>query len=179
VQRTFVFGRSNGTDLVPWTIKTDGGDGLAADPHRVSAAPGTGKTEIWHIKLNNQGSSHPVHIHFEEGQILYRGGKAPPPWEKYARKDVYRIGSLQDSTASVDVAIRFREFAGTYVEHCHNTQHEDKAMLLRWDVQNPGQTLAIPTPMPDWDGVQYDPSVYLPTAKTGDLDAKKSFVLPK
>jgi len=33
--------------------------------------------------------------------------------------------------------------------------------------------------MPDWDGVQYDPSVYLPTAKTGDLDAKKSFVLPK
>jgi FtsP/CotA-like multicopper oxidase with cupredoxin domain len=179
VQRTFVFGRSNGTDLVPWTIKTDGGDGLAADPHRVSAAPEIGKTEIWHIKLNNQGSSHPVHIHFEEGQILYRGGKAPPPWEKYARKDVYRIGGLPDSKDSVDVAIRFREFAGTYVEHCHNTQHEDKAMLLRWDIQNPGQTLAIPAPMPDWSGVQYDPSITLPTYKTGDLDAKKSFILPK
>jgi FtsP/CotA-like multicopper oxidase with cupredoxin domain len=179
VQRTFVFGRSNGTDLVPWTIKTDGGDGLPADPHRVSAAPGIGKTEIWHIKLNNSSSSHPVHIHFEEGQILYRGGKAPPPWEKYARKDVYRIGALTDSTASVDVAIRFREFAGTYVEHCHNTQHEDKAMLLRWDAERPNQTVAIPTPMPDWDGVQYDSSIYLPTAKTGDPDAKKSFVLPK
>lgn len=179
VQRTFEFGRSSGTDLLPWTIKTDGGDGLHADPHRVSAAPEMGKTEIWHIKLNNQGSSHPVHIHFEEGQILYRGGKAPPPWEKYARKDVYRIGSLSESTSSVDIAIRFREFAGTYVEHCHNTQHEDKAMLLRWDSLNPGQTLAIPTPMPDWDGVQYDPSVYLPTYKTGDLAAKKSFVLPQ
>ena len=29
------------------------------------------------------------------------------------------------------MAIRFREFAGTYMEHCHNTQHEDHAMLLR------------------------------------------------
>ncbi|MFZ2168864.1 MAG: multicopper oxidase domain-containing protein [Methylococcaceae bacterium] len=177
--RTFEFGKSSGTDLKPWTIKTDGGSGLTADEHRVSAAPEVGNTEIWHIKLGGGGWSHPVHVHFEEGQILYRGGKAPPPWEKYARKDVYRIGPLADSTASVDIAIRFREFAGTYVEHCHNTQHEDKAMLLRWDLQNPGQTLAIPTPMPDWEGVQYDPSVYLPTAKTGDLAANKSFVLPK
>ncbi|MFA5923819.1 MAG: multicopper oxidase domain-containing protein [Methylococcaceae bacterium] len=179
VQRTFEFGKSNGTDIEPWTIKTDGGASFNADEHRVSAAPEVGKTEIWHIKLGGGGWSHPVHVHFEEGQILYRGGKVPPPWEKYARKDVYRIGPLADSTASVDIAIRFREFAGTYVEHCHNTQHEDKAMLLRWDLQNPGQTLAIPTPMPNWEGVQYDPSVYLPTAKTGDLAAKKSFVLPK
>lgn len=179
VQRTFEFGRSNGTDLVPWTIKTDGGSGLAADPHLVSAAPEIGKTEIWHIKLGGAGWSHPVHVHFEEGQILYRGGKAPPPWEKYARKDVYRVGSLSDSTASVDIAIRFREFGGAYVEHCHNTQHEDKAMLLRWDAMNPGQTLAIPTPMPEWSGIGYDPSTTLPTYKIGDLAAKKSFVLPK
>jgi manganese oxidase len=187
VHRTFEFGKSNGTDTVPWTIKTDGasGGGLPADPHRVSAAPelpanpsGLGKVEIWHIKLGGLGWSHPVHVHFEEGQILYRGGKAPPPWEKYARKDVYRIGPLADSTASVDMAIRFREFAGTYVEHCHNTQHEDKAMLLRWDIQRPGQTIAIPTPMPEWDGVKYDPSITLPTAKIGDLVAKKAFKLP-
>lgn len=186
VQRTFEFGRSGATDTQPWTIKTDGGAGLQADPHRVSAAPSLpstpgdlGKVEIWHIKLGGAGWSHPVHVHFEEGQILYRGGKVPPLWEKYARKDVYRVGTLTESTASVDMAIRVREFAGTYVEHCHNTQHEDKAMLLRWDSQNPGQTLAIPTPMPDWDGAKYDPSVYLPTAKIGDLAAKKSFVLPK
>ncbi|WP_196435830.1 multicopper oxidase domain-containing protein [Methylomonas sp. LL1] len=184
IHRTFEFGRSSGTDTQPWTIKTDAGDGLLADPHRVSAAPelpanpsDLGKVEIWHIK-GGIGWSHPVHVHFEEGQILYRGGKAPPPWEKYARKDVYRVGNLTD-TSSIDIAIRTREFAGTYVEHCHNTQHEDKAMLLRWDSQNAGQTLAIPTPMPDWGGVEYDPSISLPTYKTGDLAAKKSFVLPK
>ena len=60
----------------------------------------------------------------------------------------------------------------------HNTQHEDKAMLLRWDLQHPGQTQAINTPMPDWDGVRYDPTIYLPTYKTGDVNAAKKFVLP-
>ncbi len=186
VQRTFDFGRSNGTDATPWTIKTDGsaGGGLSADEHRVSAAPelpntpnGLGKVEIWHIN-GAAGWTHPVHVHFEEGQILKRGGVAPPIWEKYARKDVYRVGGIVDSTLSVDMAIRFREFAGTYVEHCHNTQHEDHAMLLRWDLEHPGQTVRMATPMPDWNGVQWDPSISLPTVKTGDLAAKKTFKLP-
>jgi manganese oxidase len=185
VHRSFDFGRSNGTDTKPWTIKTDGGTGFNMDPHRLSAAPtlpdapdGLGKVEIWHINLGGNGWSHPVHVHFEEGQILYRGGKAPPPWEKYARKDVYRIGPLADSLSSVDMAIRFREFAGTYMEHCHNTQHEDKAMLLRWDIQHPGETIAVPTPEAGWDGVGYDLSTTLPTYKIGDVKAAKNFIVP-
>ncbi len=178
VQRTFEFGRSDViADPQPWVIKTDGGTGLHADPHRISAAPEVGKVEIWHIKGGN-GWSHPVHVHFEEGQLLYRGGKTPPPWEKYARKDVYRVGPISESTTTVDIAIRFREFAGTYVEHCHNTQHEDKAMLLRWDAQKPGQVAAIPTPELGWEGATYSSSFSLPTAKIGDLDAKKKFVIP-
>ena len=47
----------------------------------------------------------------------------------------------------VDIAIRFREFLGTYLEHCHTTQHEDHAMLLRWDIENPGQVKLMPTPL--------------------------------
>jgi FtsP/CotA-like multicopper oxidase with cupredoxin domain len=171
IHRKFEFGRSSGTDADPWTIKTDGlgGGGLTMDPHRISAAPVEGTAEIWHLRNATDGGgwSHPVHIHFEEGQILKRGGVAPPIWEKWARKDVYRLGPLPDETGSVDVAIRFREFAGTYMEHCHNTQHEDKAMLMRWDIQNPGQTLAIPTPVTGWEGVNYDPSFTLPTYKDG------------
>jgi hypothetical protein len=112
--------------------------------------------EIWHIQSGG-GWGHPVHIHFEEGQYLARDGALPPPWEVGARKDMYRISGLNDPSSSltIDVAIRFREFAGTYVEHCHNTTHEDKAMLLRWDNERPGQTERIPTPLPTWDGVGY------------------------
>jgi FtsP/CotA-like multicopper oxidase with cupredoxin domain len=171
-ERTFEFTR--GGDEKPWTIKTDGGQAYNATSvdllfDRVSAAPTKGGVEIWHIKNGGQGWSHPVHVHFEEGQILQRGGKAPPLWEKGARKDMYRIGPLPDSTDSVDIAIRVREFLGTYVEHCHNTQHEDHSMLLRWDSQNPGQTVAIPTPFPTWDGVVYTNTntTDVPTFKTG------------
>jgi FtsP/CotA-like multicopper oxidase with cupredoxin domain len=168
--RTFEFGRSSGTDQTPWTMKTDGGSGFSMDPRRVSAAPNlAGGLEVWQIENGGGGWSHPVHIHFEEGIILLRDGKPPPEWEKWARKDVYRIGRMDDSGDSVTVAIRFREFAGSYMEHCHNTQHEDHAMLLRYDIERPGQFLLMPTPMPTWDGVGYVNSFALPTFRTGDL----------
>jgi hypothetical protein len=92
----------------------------------------------------------------------------PPEWEKWARKDVYRIGPQPDSGVMVEIALRFREFAGTYMEHCHNTQHEDHAMLLRWDIEHPGQVKLMPTPMPSWDRVTYVDSVALPTVRVGD-----------
>ena len=170
--RTFEFGQSNGTDGAPWTIKTDGGSGLNMDPRRLSAAPAQGQLEIWHLQ-GTSGWSHPVHVHFEEGQIYKRGGKAPPEWEKWARKDVYRVGNMADSTDSVDIAIRFREFLGSFVEHCHNTQHEDHAMLLRWDLEKPGQVRVMPTPMPSWDGIGYVPTIALPTFRSGDVKAKE------
>jgi FtsP/CotA-like multicopper oxidase with cupredoxin domain len=123
-----------------------------------------GSVEIWNL-INDGGAwSHPIHIHFEEGQILSRDGAAPPVWEQWARKDVYRIGVEPNSTNQVQVAIRFREFAGTYMEHCHNTQHEDHAMLMRWDIRNPGATVLIPTPRQTWEGTFYEPSFTLSTA---------------
>ncbi len=165
--RTFEFGRSNGTDAKPWTIKTDGGQGFSMDPHRISADVTKGAIEIWHIKNGGSGWSHPVHVHFEEGKILARGGAPAPLWEQGARKDVYRIGPLPDTTNQVDMVIRFREFMGTFVEHCHNTQHEDNAMLLRWDIKNPGSVVAIPTPDMRWDGTYYEPSFGLTADNTG------------
>jgi FtsP/CotA-like multicopper oxidase with cupredoxin domain len=173
--RTFEFGRSSGTDAAPWTIKTDGGQAFGMDPKRVSAAPnigelsadGLGHLEIWKLSTGG-GWSHPVHIHFEEGIILSKDGAAPPEWERWARKDVYRIGDGPDTAREIELAIRFREFAGTFMEHCHNTQHEDTAMLLRWDIERPGQFALLPAPVPSWDGVQFVPSVALPTARTGD-----------
>jgi manganese oxidase len=174
--RTFEFGRSGGSDSQPWTVKTDGGHGLTMDPRRISAGPdlgalssqGLGHIEIWHIKNGGNGWSHPVHVHFEEGMILTRNRRPPPEWERWARKDVYRIGPFRDSGRELEIAIRFREFAGTYMEHCHNTQHEDHSMLLRWDIMRPGQLSLLPTPIPSWDGCELVPSVALPTISTGD-----------
>jgi len=32
--------------------------------------------------------------------------------------------------------MRFRDFRGDYPMHCHNTIHEDHAMMLLWAVQD-------------------------------------------
>ena len=166
--RTMEFVRSGGgvDDLGhggPWFIKVDGGERNAADPTRISAIL-NGDPEVWTIG-GGRGWTHPVHVHFEEGMILTRGGKLPPAWELYARKDMYRIGPEEESK-EIEAVYRARDFLGDYVMHCHNTTHEDYAMLLRYDARE-GVTLAD-APMPTWDGVFFEPSFALETAETGD-----------
>ena len=80
---------------------------------------------------------------------------------------VPNLGVVDGSSQTVEVVLRFREHAGSYVEHCHNTQHEDHAMMLRYDVEKSGQFIALPAPLPTWDGVTFVSSTYAPNAKTG------------
>jgi len=68
-------------------------------------------------------------------------------------QDMYRIGPDADSRSPITWPSG-PEFAGTYVEHCHNTQHEDHAMLLRWDVEHPDNSRRCRPPA-TWDGVEY------------------------
>ena len=147
-ERTFEFGRGGGQDGLPWTIKVDGGQSLNADFTKVSAIPKQGTCEIWHLKNGGGGWDHPIHIHFEEGQILARNGSLSnvPAWER-GRKDVYRL----KPSGEVTIKMQFREFAGMYMEHCHNTQHEDNAMLVRWDIDG-GGLVPIPAPNPSPQG---------------------------
>jgi hypothetical protein len=166
--RSFRFGRSSTSDTQPWTIQVDDelvGTGMSSD--KISAAPDLGAVEIWHLETRGNWS-HPIHIHFEEGQVLTRDGKEPELYERLARKDTFRLGSEQDSSRNISVALRFREFLGSYMEHCHNTQHEDHAMMLRFDAQQSGQVILIPTPVAEWDGVFYEESYLAGSAKTGD-----------
>jgi len=171
-ERTFVFGRDaqqpgtspNTAFFGPWGIKTDGGAGLAADYGRVSAAPRFGTREVWTLVNDGGGWDHPIHIHFEEGQVLARNGSAAnvPPWEK-GRKDVYRLRP----GGSITITMQFRDWGGMFMEHCHNTMHEDNAMLLRWEIQGGGDAFlrALPTPVPTPQGVQFEDPYDLPTAR--------------
>jgi FtsP/CotA-like multicopper oxidase with cupredoxin domain len=150
-ERRFEFGRSGrGSDEEPWTIKVDGGDGLAADVTRTSAAPRHGTAEVWHLENGGGGWDHPIHIHFEEGLTIAREPGPVPAAEALGRKDVWRLRP----GGKVSVFLQFREFTGMYVEHCHNTVHEDHAMLLRWDIVERGLR-PLPTPIPTPAGVTY------------------------
>ena len=118
--RTFEFDKVNEV----WTV-----NGKLFDVSRASAIVKRGTAEIW--RLIGHGSwHHPVHIHLEEGRILSRNGRAPPAHE-IGRKDVYVLAPDEE----VRVFMRFRDFTGKYMMHCHNLTHEDHAMMIRFDVE--------------------------------------------
>jgi FtsP/CotA-like multicopper oxidase with cupredoxin domain len=149
----------------PWGIRADNqGARAAADFGRISAAPKFGTREVWTLVNNGGGWDHPIHIHFEEGQILARNGSASnvPAWEK-GRKDVYRLRP----GGTVQLTMQFRDFGGMFMEHCHNTVHEDNAMLLRWEIDDSGTPFLrpLPTPIPKPQGVTFEaPDEILSTA---------------
>jgi FtsP/CotA-like multicopper oxidase with cupredoxin domain len=130
VVRTFRFERENGQ----WAIndKFFNCDQIRFTVQKNSA-------ERWVLQNNSGGWSHPIHIHFEEFQILSRNG-SPAKTVEIARKDVVRLGPNEQ----VELFFRFRDFVGRYPMHCHNTVHEDHAMMLRWEIDNVGDLKTRP-----------------------------------
>lgn len=124
--RNWTFARKSGL----WTIN----DRLF-NAKSARATISKGSMEIWNLNNPSGGWSHPIHIHFEEGIILNKfvdGIEVPVPLHERGRKDVYVLGP----NTRMRVFLRFRDFVGKYVMHCHNTIHEDHAMMLRWDIRD-------------------------------------------
>jgi FtsP/CotA-like multicopper oxidase with cupredoxin domain len=119
-ERTFVFDRTNGG----WSI-----NGKQFDEHVITASPKLGSAEIWNIVNNSGGWMHPIHVHFEEHQIMSRNGRTPPA-DEIAREDVVWLGHGE----TVKTFRRFRDYLGRYVTHCHNVIHEDHAMMFQWKI---------------------------------------------
>jgi hypothetical protein len=123
--------------------------------------PKPGEVEHWTL-VNDGGSwDHPIHLHFEEGITMDRGGANIPSTELNVRKDVWRLRP----GGRVQFQVQFGEYGGAYVNHCHNTVHEDFAMLLRYQLLTPppgdlnyhaqSQWNITQTPIPSPDGVTW------------------------
>ena len=52
--------------------------------------------------------------------------------EELGRRDVYRLPAQE----RLVIRMRFRDFVGRYLIHCHNMNHEDDFMMVRWDIVN-------------------------------------------
>jgi len=133
VKRTFVFSDSGGG----WQINERF---FACNDIRFTVQENS--VEQWTL-INDGGEwEHPIHIHFEEFQTLSINGRAPAtsPLVQTGRKDVLRL----EADASATLFFRFRDFTGKYPMHCHNTIHEDHAMMLRFDIAPIGDTRQSP-----------------------------------
>jgi spore coat protein A len=114
--REWHFTRGEPGDHGSWLI-----NGASFDPRRIDADVSLGELEIWRVVSDLH---HPVHLHLDPFQVVSRQGGAPSP-EDAGWKDTVDVRP----NSYVDLAVRFTDYAGRYLLHCHNLEHEDMAMM--------------------------------------------------
>jgi spore coat protein A len=99
-----------------WTI-----NGEPYRPGRPLARPRLGDIEIWRFITDVH---HPVHVHLDPFQVVSRNNRPPGPYDA-GWKDTVDVRPAE----GVEVAVRFTDYAGAFMLHCHNLEHEDMAMM--------------------------------------------------
>jgi spore coat protein A len=129
--RHFVFAGGPELGFPPVTHWTINGRDFEID--RPVATPRYGDVEIWHFenrrRLGILGLIHPVHVHLVNFRVIERDGGPPPPHET-GWKDTVAVAKGHEAK----IVARFEGYRGRYVVHCHNLEHEDHAMMARFDV---------------------------------------------
>ncbi|MFN0104026.1 MAG: multicopper oxidase family protein [Bryobacteraceae bacterium] len=94
-------------------------NGREFDHDRVDTRVRLGTVEDWEI-VNRGGMDHPFHLHTNSFQILDAKGEPELAW-----KDVILVRAGETRRFRV----RFEDFAGKAVYHCHILDHEDLGMM--------------------------------------------------
>jgi FtsP/CotA-like multicopper oxidase with cupredoxin domain len=96
-------------------------NGKTMDKARVDVSTTVGATEIWEIE-NVVGMDHPFHLHGFQFQVLDRDGV---PEKFVAWKDMLNI----PKHSSARIIVRYDDFPGKWMFHCHILDHEDHGMM--------------------------------------------------
>jgi FtsP/CotA-like multicopper oxidase with cupredoxin domain len=150
-----------------WEFDYDGGvwtiNGRVFDPNRIDAGIEQGSAEIWTFRNAGNDWAHPIHSHFTEFLILEINGQ-PYPYNAVQDANetlrpafgirepplkVFMGGPRRDVATllpgdEIKVFMRWNDFLGKYVMHCHNVVHEDHSMMIRWDIVEPGKGFVGP-----------------------------------
>jgi spore coat protein A, manganese oxidase len=112
----------------------------------ITEKPVLGTTEIWQL-ANLTDDVHPIHLHLVRFQILdrrrfdvfqyvstgvlrYRDPAIPPEPDERGWKDTARV----NGQTVTRIIVPFEGYAGRYVWHCHNLEHEDNEMMRPYAV---------------------------------------------
>lgn len=88
-----------------------------------------GDLEVWEIQNQAEGL-HSMHIHGTQFQILERRFGPPMTPVDFGWKDTV----LVNDNETVRLAVRFKDYKGRYLFHCHFLEHEDDGMMVNVDV---------------------------------------------
>lgn len=88
---------------------------------RVNTQVRLNQVEDWRI-INKASMDHPFHLHTNRFQVIERNGR---PETLLAWKDTIGLKGYE----SVTMRVRFEDFVGRTVYHCHILDHEDQGMM--------------------------------------------------
>jgi FtsP/CotA-like multicopper oxidase with cupredoxin domain len=98
---------------------------------RVDETVQAGTTEIWEFDNMSGDEIHPMHIHGVQFQVLNRiGGRNQITAAEKGWKDTVLVMPGE----KVSVIMKFPEYKGVFVFHCHNLEHEDDGMMLNYKI---------------------------------------------
>ncbi len=102
-------------------------NGEPFDPARDDIVAKLGTAEEWEF-VNTTPFPHPIHVHVNPMQVTKLNGKAL----NYKRwQDTIAVPAAGTAT----VRMRFTDFDGRFVMHCHILPHEDLGMMLNVNIQ--------------------------------------------
>lgn len=98
---------------------------------RIDETVQAGSTEIWEFDNLAGDEIHPMHIHGVQFQVLERiGGRNTIFATEKGLKDTVLVMAGE----KVRVIMTFPAYAGVFVFHCHNLEHEDDGMILNYRI---------------------------------------------
>ncbi|MEO5511107.1 MAG: multicopper oxidase family protein [Longimicrobiales bacterium] len=106
-------------------------NGKLHDMSRVDVTAQLGATEIWQVE-NLVGMDHPFHLHGFQFQVLDRNG-VPEPYVSW--KDSVNVPKHE----TVRFVVRYSDFPGKWMFHCHILDHEDHGMMGVLEVKGDGR----------------------------------------
>ena len=96
-------------------------NGRVMDMDRIDIDAALGATEIWEVE-NLVGMDHPFHLHGFQFQVIERNG-IPEPFRQW--KDTINVPKHE----SVRFVVRFSDYPGKWMFHCHILAHEEHGMM--------------------------------------------------
>jgi FtsP/CotA-like multicopper oxidase with cupredoxin domain len=101
-------------------------DGKLYDEMTIDQSPRLGTAEEWTI-LNKSMETHPFHMHVNSFQLTaINGVKNDPPevWDTFLVPP-----AVNGVPGSITFRVRFQQWGGKSVHHCHILPHEDTGMM--------------------------------------------------
>lgn len=136
-------------------------NGLTFDINRIDWSTPLHSLEKWTIR-NLTADFHPMHTHETQWQVLARNGSTNLPPVDKGWKDTVMLYPGE----TVEVLVKFTEYKGLYLFHCHNLEHEDDGMMLNFEIIDPIGIQQLGTEVPvKFELYQNYPNPFNPATK--------------